>query len=88
MIGHVMTLQIFGAPKSCALGGTLKRCLIDSTLQVELKKKKGSREKSREVQDFLFAQSQRRRKARSFNQNFLRVKHRCGLVIRLKANKF
>ena len=41
VLGHVMTLQIFGAPKICAFGGILKRCSIDSTPQVALKKKKG-----------------------------------------------
>ena len=35
-----MTLRIFGALKSYAFGGTSKRCSIDSTPQVELKKKK------------------------------------------------
>ena len=39
--GYVIVLQIFGAPKSCAFGGTLKSCSIDSTPRVELKKKKG-----------------------------------------------
>ena len=39
VLGHVMILQIFGALKSCAFGGTLKRSPIDSTSQVELKKK-------------------------------------------------
>ena len=38
MLGHVMTLQIFSASKSCAFGKTLKRCSIDSTTRVELKK--------------------------------------------------
>ena len=34
-----MVLQIFGAPKSYAFGETSKRCSINSTPQVELKKK-------------------------------------------------
>ena len=40
MLGYVMILLIFGAPKSYAFKKTSKRCSIDSTLQVELKKKK------------------------------------------------
>ena len=38
MPGQMMTLRVFGAPKSCAFGKTSKRCSIDSTPQVELKK--------------------------------------------------
>ena len=41
MSGHVIVLRIFNAPKSCAFGGTLKKCLSNSTPQVELKKKEG-----------------------------------------------
>ena len=39
VLGHVMLLRIFDASKSCAFGGTLKRCSIDSAPQVDLKKK-------------------------------------------------
>ena len=38
MPGNVIRLRIFGALKSCAFGGTLKKYLINSTPQVELKK--------------------------------------------------
>ena len=38
MPGHVMTLRIFGALKSCDFREISKKCLINSTPQVELKK--------------------------------------------------
>ena len=41
VMDHEMTLQIFGALKSSAFGGTSKKCSINSTPQVELKKKEG-----------------------------------------------
>ena len=86
--GHVMVLQIFGTPKSCAFGRTFKSCLIDSTPQVELKIKEGyvknhvkcrgsclPKVKREEMQEFLIKILQE-------------SKLRCGLVVRLKANKF
>ena len=60
---------------------------LNSTSWVEEEKGR-LREKSREGQGFLFAKGQRGRKAQSFNQIFSRVKRRCRLVVRLKANKF
>ena len=36
VIDHVMIIRIFGTPKSCAFGKTLKKCSIDSIMQVEL----------------------------------------------------
>ena len=39
VLGHMMILRIFGAPKSCVFGKNLKGCSINSTLRVELKKK-------------------------------------------------
>ena len=39
MLDHMMVLRIFDAPKRCAFEGTLKKCSINSTPQVKLKKK-------------------------------------------------
>ena len=36
VMGHVMTLRIFGAPKCCVSGETSKKCSINLTLQVKL----------------------------------------------------
>ena len=41
VLGHVMIVRLFGAPKICVFRGTLKSCSINSTLRVEFKKKKG-----------------------------------------------
>ena len=36
VIGHIMTLQIFNTPKSCAFREITKKCLIDSNPWVGL----------------------------------------------------
>ena len=50
--GHVIVLQIFGTPKSCAFRKTPKRCSIDLTPQVELKKKEGHVRSHMRCRDF------------------------------------
>ena len=70
-----MTSWFLDAPKSCAFGKILKMCEIDSTPWVELNWMK-SRTKVTCEDKWLREKD-----------NSLRVKRRCQLVVRLKANK-
>ena len=73
VLGHVIVLRIFGALKSCAFGGTFKRCSINSTSQVELKKMEGHVRSHVRCKGFCLTKVKKGRKARDFNRNFLRV---------------
>ena len=65
VMGHVMTLWIFNALKRCSVEELWRGA---QSTQLKNWAEKRSREKSREVQGFLFDQDQKEKKGKGFNQ--------------------
>ena len=90
VIGHVMTLWIFGAPKSCAFGEITKRCLIDSTAWVRSMGVVTQEDHVRWSWKWVSPRWLRVRRSdgKKGKLTLWSFKYRCQLIVRLKAIKF